>query len=257
MDKLDNTDPPTHPAVSLDIRHNSIAVVKMQDEESKNTFSPAIIDGLKTAFAEIARHPTCKTVLVEGMDNHFCCGGTKEELMAIVQKKITFADLDFFTVFLDCPLPVIAVMKGHTLGGGLAMACYADILLMAEESIYSANFMKYGFTPGMGATCVIPKKLGETLGHEMLYSAGYYRGEALKQRGVQATVVKKSEIDQAALNIALSLNEKPRLSLLTLKQALTARLRQELALAIDTELEMHQITFAQPEVKTMIEALYQ
>lgn len=258
MDNLNsNINHQVNPVVSLHFCHDSIGVVKMQDEESKNTFSPRIIDGLKHIFEKIALHSDCKVVLVEGLDNYFCCGGTKEELMAIFQKEITFADLDFFKVFLECPVPVIAVMKGHALGGGLALACYADILLMAEESIYSTNFMKYGFTPGMGATCVVPEKLGYTLGHEMLYSAEYYRGKVLQQRGVQVTVVKKSEIDQTAMNIALSLNKKTRLSLVTLKEALTSRLRQTLPSVIEHELKMHEITFAQPEVKTMIEALYQ
>ena len=44
----------------------------------------------------------------------------------------------------------------------------------------TTNFMKYGFTPGMGATYVVPKKLGFSLGEELLISARTYRGRNLR-----------------------------------------------------------------------------
>lgn len=37
------------------------------------------------------------------------------------------------------------------------MGLFADIVILSRESVYTANFMKYGFTPGMGATFIVPK----------------------------------------------------------------------------------------------------
>lgn len=256
MDKMTYSLATTSDVVQLTINNKGIAVFKMSDEVNRNTFSKNLIRGIKEAFQIINQHPAIKVVIVEGLDRYFCCGGTKEELLAIYEQKFTFTDLDFYRVFLDCPVPVIAAMKGHTLGGGLAFACFADILLLAEESIYSTNFMKYGFTPGMGATYIVSKKFGEVLGHEMLYTAHYYKGKLLKERNVPITVVKQQDISKTATEIAASLIEKPRLSLITLKAHLSSKTKEELPKFIEKELAMHKITLAQPEVKKMIEELY-
>ncbi|HWW19349.1 MAG TPA: enoyl-CoA hydratase-related protein [Steroidobacteraceae bacterium] len=51
---------------------------------------------------------------------------------------------------------------------------------LSRESLYTANWMKYGFTPGMGAIGVLRKKLGIGLAQEMLLSARTYRGADLE-----------------------------------------------------------------------------
>ena len=70
-----------------------------------------------------------------------------------------FCGLSILPLLLDCKIPTIAAMQGHALGGGLAFGCYADLIILAEECFYSANFMNHGFTPGMGATYVYQKNL--------------------------------------------------------------------------------------------------
>jgi len=48
--------------------------------------------------------------------------------------------------------------------------------------------MKYGFTPGMGVTLIVPERIGSALGNEMLFSAKSYRGAELKERGISLKV---------------------------------------------------------------------
>lgn len=233
-----------------------IALVAMADRSHHNTFSKALIAGLMTAFAQIRENPTLKVVIVHGYDNYFCCGGTQEELIGIYEGKINFSDLPIFRLLLDCELPTISAMQGHALGGGLAFGCYADLIVMAEESLYSANFMKYGFTPGMGATYILPHKFGALLGGEMLFSANSYHGGALRERGIAARVVKKKDVIPTALTLARDLANKPLLSLKLLKAHLTQRIQAELPAIIEQELAMHALSFAQPEVRERIETLF-
>ncbi len=59
--------------------------------------------------------------------------------------------------------------------------------------------MKYGFTPGMGATYIVPEKLGIVLGEEMLFTAANFSGAALEKRGVPFEVLpKKTSFKEAA-----------------------------------------------------------
>lgn len=242
--------------VHLTYPEAGIALVAMEERAHHNTFSKALIAGLMTAFEEIRANVAVKVVVLHGYDNYFCCGGTQEELVGIYEGKINFSDLPIYRLLLDCTVPTISAMQGHALGGGLAFGCYADLIVMAEESMYSANFMKYGFTPGMGATYILPYKFGALLGGEMLFSANNYHGGALGERGIAAKVVKKKEVIPTAMSLARDLASKPLVSLKLLKAHLTQRIKAELPAIIEEELAMHKVSFAQPEVRERIETLF-
>lgn len=234
----------------------AIAVVRMEDRTHKNTFTNQLIEELTNAFAQLADRSEIKVIILTGYDTYFCSGGTQEGLLGLFDGKFKFTDKNLYSLALNCPIPVIAAMQGHAIGGGLVMGMFADLVLLAREAVYTANFMKYGFTPGMGSTFILPRKLGLALAEEMMLSAATYRGEELQRRGVPFPVLPREQIMPRALELASSLAEKPRFSLVTLKDHLVAALRKELPAYIEQEVIMHDQTFNQPEVKGRIEGLF-
>lgn len=242
--------------VRLTESDDGVVEITMRDAENRNTFSYALIDGLMRCFDAVARNDRYKVVVLTGYGTYFASGGTKELLLKMYQGEITFNDMDFFRLPLDCPLPVISAMQGHGLGGGFIFGLYADLVVLSRESIYTANFMKYGFTPGMGATLIAPAKLGGVLANEMLFTAATYRGEELAARGLPIPVVPRKDVLAHARQLARIVAEKPRLSLLTLKEHMSCGLREQLPMVIERELRMHEVTFHQPEVETRIEAFF-
>jgi polyketide biosynthesis enoyl-CoA hydratase PksI len=242
--------------VTLEDIGNDIALITMKDTAARNTFSEGIVKGLLNVIEQIKKNKTYKVIILTGYDNYFCCGGTKDELFAIYKKEIGFNDINFFTFPLFSEVPVISAMQGHGIGGGFVLGCYADFMILGKENIYNTNFMKYGFTPGMGGTYLVPFRLGKTIGNEMLYTAESYSGGQLQQRGIQQKVVSKSEVLNEAIALANILAEKPRLSLMILKKHLTKKIREVIPEVINQELMMHEITFHQPEVKQRIETLF-
>ncbi|MDJ1175526.1 polyketide synthase, partial [Roseofilum sp. BLCC_M114] len=238
--------------VQLSELGNGVVQITMRDQEYRNTFSHGLINGLYECFGAIAQNETYKVVILTGYDNYFCSGGTKEELIRIHRREIKFDDLDFFRIALDCKLPVISAMQGHGIGGGFVLGLYADLVVLSEESIYTTNFMKYGFTPGMGCTLIVPHKLGGGLGAELMYTAENYRGKQLAERGIGFPVLPRKKVLNYAQKMAQAIAEKPRLSLITLKEHLTAELRGKLPPLIAQEVAMHEITFHQPEVAELI-----
>ncbi len=233
-----------------------ILEIRMQDKESKNTFSIALAEGLIEAFHTIASQPKYKVVILTGYDSYFASGGTKEGLLFLSDGKGKFSDRDFYSLALNCPIPVISAMQGHGIGGGFVLGMFADFPVLSRESVYTTNFMKYGFTPGMGATFVLPKKLGISLAEEMMISARTYRGEELQRRGIPFPVLPRAQLMEYALELASTIAEKPRISLVTLKDHLVASLRAGLPEVIDQEVVMHEKTFHRPEVKDRIQALF-
>jgi polyketide biosynthesis enoyl-CoA hydratase PksI len=235
---------------------DGVVQVSMQDRVNKNAFTDELIGGLTDAFARIGANTAYKTVILTGYDSYFASGGTQAGLRDLHAGKFRFTDKDLYSLSLNCPIPVIAAMQGHGIGGGFVMGLFADFVILARESVYTANFMKYGFTPGMGATYILPQKLGLALAEEMMLTALTYRGEDLHKRGIAFPVLPRDQVLEHALELARTLAEKPRVSLVTLKDHLVAPLRAELPRFIDQEVVMHDLTFHQPEVRERIEAFF-
>lgn len=233
-----------------------VVLVTMQDRANKNTFSDALIRGLTEAFARIGEREDCKAVVLTGYDNYFSSGGTQEGLRDLFEGKFKFTDRDLYSLALNCPVPVVSAMQGHGIGGGFVLGMFGDIVVLSRESVYTANFMKYGFTPGMGSTFILPTKLGFALAEEMMLTGSNYRGDQLQKRGVPFSVLPREEVLPHALELAANLAEKPRVSLVALKNHLVAPIRERLAHFIDAEVAMHALTFHQSEVKQQIEAAF-
>lgn len=246
----------TQSVVDLHEVERGICQVTMQDRVHKNTFTDELTRGLVKSFELIQANISYKAVILTGYDNYFASGGSKEGLLAMQEGKVKFSDINIYSLALDCRIPVIAAMQGHGIGGGFVMGLYSDFVILSRESVYTANFMKYGFTPGMGATYILPKKLGFSLAEELLLGAAHYRGAELEKRGVPFPVLPREHVMDHALELARHIAEKPRDSLVTLKDHLVAPLREQLPAVIEQELAMHEKTFHQAEVKDRIIALF-
>lgn len=233
-----------------------IVQVTMQDKVSKNTFSTALTDELIDAFEKIGANPNYKVVILKGYDTYFASGGTQDGLLSIYDGTLKFTDSNLYGLALNCRIPVISAMQGHAIGGGFVMGLFSDFVILSRESVYTTNFMKYGFTPGMGATYILPKKLGFSLAQEMLVGALTYRGGELEKRGIPFPVLPREEVMTYAFHLARQLAERPRLSLITLKDHMVAQIRRELPEVIEQEVAMHEKTFHQPEVKARIINLF-
>jgi Enoyl-CoA hydratase/carnithine racemase len=184
-------------------------------------------------------------------------GGTQEQLSGIANKTNKFSDIPFlYRGLLECKVPVIAAIQGHASGGGMLFGLYADIIIMSEEGIYSASFTKYGFTPGMGATCILRERFGVSFSTEMMFTAKSYKGSELRNRGASVLFTKKEEVLNEALSLAFILCEKPRETLITLKEELASKILEQLPNVIKREETMHRKTFVQSEVKKRIEKYY-
>ncbi len=246
----------TESVVDLQEVEEGIVLLRMEDRIHKNTFSAELILGLKQSFEAIDNNPGYKAVILTGYDSYFCSGGTQEGLLAIHEGEVQFTDSNIYSLPLECKIPVIAAMQGHGIGGGFAFGLFSDFVILSKESVYTANFMKYGFTPGMGSTMILSEKLGIGLAEELLFTADNYRGAELEKRGIPFPVFPRKDVVNHALELARSLAEKPRISLITLKDHLVASLREKLPTFIEKEIVMHEKTFHLPEVKERILKLF-
>lgn len=242
--------------VTLEEVESGVALITLQDREHRNTFTRALTAGLMDAYARIAEEPRFRAVIITGYDGYFSTGGTRDDLLVLQEGRHFFDEVDMMRPALNCELPVISAMQGHALGGGLSMGLFSDFVVLSRESIYSASFMKYGFTPGMGATLILPLRFGFNLGYEMLMNGDDFQGADLQRRGVDLPVLPRKEVVPYAIRLAKGLAEKPRHALVTLKAHMVRDIKARLDESVQAEIEMHRRTMHRPEVRDRIEAIF-
>lgn len=242
--------------VRLDELTPAIVRITLVDREHRNGFSMGLVTALARAFAAVRAQPAWRVVILTGYDSYFCTGGTQQMLLDLAAGRGQFTDHPIYELPLTCEIPVIAAMQGHAIGGGLVFGLFADLVVLSRESVYAANFMRYGFTPGFGATLVLQEKLGLPLAQELLMTAENYRGEELASRGVPFPVLPRAQVLDHAFELATQLADKPRHSLVTLKAHMTADLRARLPSVTAREVRMHEQTFHHPEVQERIKTLF-
>ncbi|MRN51862.1 SDR family NAD(P)-dependent oxidoreductase [Paenibacillus monticola] len=239
--------------VELSVSEDGFAVVTLQDRENRNMYSEGINEGLISAFAQINGNEQIKAVIVTGADKVFCMGGTAENLNNISNLESKCTDLSFvYQGFLQCKVPVIAAMQGHAVGGGLVLGLFADIVIMATEGVYSANFTQYGFTPGVGATYILREKLGNALAMEMMFTARSFTGGELQKRGASLIFRDSDDVLNEAIAVAKMLVKKPYQTLTVLKQELAGRILAQLPAVLESEVTMHDTVFAKIDVSGLI-----
>ncbi|WP_458789239.1 SDR family NAD(P)-dependent oxidoreductase [Adonisia turfae] len=243
--------------VKLEIFSDGVAVLTMDDRDSKNTFTEALAQGLAEAFAWVEKTFSIKVVVLTGYGHYFACGGTREALLAIQAGRARFTDSRVTSLPLECNIPVIAAMQGHGIGAGWALGMFCDGAVFSAESVYHSPYMQYGFTPGAGSTLIIPHQFGHDLGGEILFGAREFKGHELKRRGITMPVLPRSDVLAGAMAAAHHLASASRQTLMDWKQTRVRVLRQRLESIYAAELAMHEQTFVgSQEVRARIETLY-
>ncbi len=242
--------------IHLSYKDPGIAIIAMVDRENRNTMTEQFRLGIKEAFDSIEANPAVKVVITHGYDNYYCCGGDQATLMELTKGVKTYADLEFFMQLVNCKLPTIAAVQGHALGAGLSFACLHDFIFLSSGSLYGANFMKYGFTPGMCSTYIIPKRFGENCGKQLLYTAKQYATEELEGLNCMLPFYSKDEVMEQALQLAIDICDKTVVSIKLLKEQLSAEMRQILPDVIQKEIAMQSKTITSEEAKRLIRARF-
>lgn len=230
-----------------------VGVVAMRDAEGNNAMSEPFVHELLAALAAAVAWPDLKVVVLRGTPQIFSSGASLDMLRALVKGGVAPTDIVLAKAVLDVPVPVIAAMEGHAIGGGLALGAAADIVIIARESRYGASFMNMGFTPGMGITKLLHHVMSPAIAAELLFSGEPKKGSFFEGRSGFNAILPRAEVLGHAMTIAERIAEKPRLSLELLKRTLTIGRRQTFEETHTLESLMHRVSFASTDVLRRIE----
>lgn len=146
-----------------------VACLNLARPHCHNALTPELLDALLAhgeTLAVAADDAEIKTLLLTGSGTSFCAGLDIKQVQADPQA-IEYLLSPYHSTLLPrslqltrvqaaaliwryFPVPVIAILQGHVLGGGLQIALGADIRLAAEDAQLGLLEMRHGLVPDMG-----------------------------------------------------------------------------------------------------------
>jgi enoyl-CoA hydratase len=107
-----------------------------------------------------------------------------------------------FRRFELLPLPVIAAVNGHALGGGLELAMACDLRIAARSARFGQPEILLGNVPGWGGTQRLPRLVGVGRATELIFTGDQLSAEEAYRIGLVQRVVADDQVVSEALALA-------------------------------------------------------
>jgi enoyl-CoA hydratase len=141
------------------------------------------------------------------------------------------------------PKPVIAMVQGGCIAGGLMIAWSCDLIIASEDAFFSDPVLRMG-APGV-EFLAHPWVLGPRVAKEMLFTGGRISAERAYQLGMVNRVVPRVQLDEQTMNIAERVGSMPEFALLLTKQAVNqAEDLMGMRAGMDAAFGLHQLAHA-------------
>lgn len=137
------------------VRDGPLCRITLARPEVRNAFDEVLIQALTGAFLSFTDDAETRVVVLEGEGPTFCAGADVEWMRRAggFSKLENEADAERMAGMLRaidrCPRPVIAVIQGAAIGGGVGLAAAADIAVAAEDAVFSLAEVKLGILPSV------------------------------------------------------------------------------------------------------------
>lgn len=147
-------------------RVGPVATVWLNRPEVRNAFNQQMITSLTDSFRELSEDATVEVVVLRGRGKSFCAGADiawmRASLGYSMAENVADAERmsDMFAAIDTCIKPVVAVVHGAALGGGMGLIAVCDIVVAEESTLFGFTEVKLGILPAVISRFVAPK-IGE------------------------------------------------------------------------------------------------
>ena len=183
-----------------------VALVTIDRPEARNAIGFATVDELGAALDQVLESDAAVLMLRGGGDRAFVSGGDLKELSAIRTHEDAVAMASRVRRLLDrvagFPLPVIAALNGHALGGGAEVAIAADIRIAADDIKLGFNQVALGIMPAWGGAERLAQVIGRGRALLAIATGELYDAPAAQQLGLIDIVVSRDTFDKESYELA-------------------------------------------------------
>ena len=157
-----------------------------------NLIDAAMIAALHGALREFGGHARLRGVLLEAEGPHFSFGASVEEHLADRCAAMLASLHALVLAMLEFPVPILVVVRGQCLGGGLEVALAGGPIFASPDAQLGQPEMKLGvFAPA--ASCLLPYRLSQAAAEDLLFSGRSISGTEAKAIGLVEALAEDPE----------------------------------------------------------------
>ena len=180
-------------------KENGIATITINRPKKLNALNMATIDELHTAFKNLDEDGSVKVILITGSgEKAFVAGADISEFAHFSVEEGTYLARNGQKVLFDfvenLSTPVIAVVNGFALGGGLELAMASHFRVASDNAKMGLPEVSLGVIPGYGGTQRLTQLVGKGRAMELVMTAGMISAEDAKNYGLVNHVTTQEEL---------------------------------------------------------------
>ncbi|HEY7863309.1 MAG TPA: enoyl-CoA hydratase-related protein [Thermoanaerobaculia bacterium] len=191
-------------------REGPVARVAIARPETRNAFDEDLIRELTEAFLDLGVAEGLRVVVLSGDGTHFCAGAdaawmrqagslSREENEASAERMARM-----MRAIDACPRPVVALVHGAAIGGGVGLTAAADIAIAAEGTVFSLAEVKLGIIPAVISPYVL-RAIGPRQARDLFLTGERFDARDAHRLGLVHAVVPAGELEEAGRRKVASL----------------------------------------------------
>lgn len=149
----------SEPPVLHTIDTRGVATVTLNRPDVNNAYNGALIDGLLAAMDALEKEKHLRVVVLKGNGRHFQAGADLKWIRGVAREPMAANDAASRATaravdrLNRLPVPTVALVQGGCFGGGTGVIAACDIVIAAEDALFSITEVRWGLT----AAIIIPQ----------------------------------------------------------------------------------------------------
>jgi enoyl-CoA hydratase len=188
-------------------QHGAICTLMLNRPEKLNSLRTEHFDRLNEHLQQLeSETEVVRCVIVEGAGRSFCAGADLESARSAVPEIAVYKSRTLQRL-ASLPIPVIAKVHGHCVGGGLELALSADLIAAAADARFLDAHGKWGLVPAWGLTQRLPRRIGTSSAKYLMFTGRSISGTEAHRMGLADLVVDADGLDAAVGELARDIGQ--------------------------------------------------
>ncbi len=188
---------------------DAIRTITVNRPDKLNALDSATLDALGAAFEDAARDASVRVVILTGGGSKaFVAGADIAEMSGLTPaegRDFSVRGSRMMRGIEKMPKPVIAMINGFALGGGLELAMSCHLRIAADTAKVGQPEINLGLIPGFGGTQRLIRLAGRAAALELCLTGAPIDAARAMQFGIVNRVVPAAELEAETIKLATQL----------------------------------------------------
>lgn len=185
-----------------------IARITLNRPDKRNPIGPGTCGELVHALAQIKKTNESRVVVLTGAGPVFSAGGDLAAMQGQQQDGVPPASLvELFVAMHELGKPIIAMVNGPALAGGLGLMVACDLVIAADTAVFGTTEIAVGLWPMM-ITAEITRSVGRKKTLEMMLTGAKLSSAEALACNLVNRVVPAADLESATTTLATELAQR-------------------------------------------------